>query len=64
VDGYLYGSNWLHNGDGNWCSVDWETGTLMYETHWENKGAVIFADDLLYCYEEKRGRMALVRPTR
>jgi outer membrane protein assembly factor BamB len=63
VNGYLYGSNWLHNGDGNWCSVDWETGTLMYETHWENKGAVIFADDLLYCYEEKRGRMALVRPT-
>jgi outer membrane protein assembly factor BamB len=63
TDGFLYGSNWLHNRDGNWCCLDWETGEVMYETHWENKGPIIMADSMLYCYEEKRGQMALVEPT-
>jgi outer membrane protein assembly factor BamB len=61
-EGFLYGSNWLHNRDGNWCCLDWDTGELRYETHWENKGAIIFADGLLYCFEEKRGQVALVEP--
>ncbi len=29
---------------------------------WNNKGQVIYADGLLYFYEEKRGHMALVKP--
>ena len=37
VNGYIYGSNWLHNGDGNWCCLDWNTGKNMYEEHWNCK---------------------------
>jgi hypothetical protein len=34
----------------------------MYEHTWNNKGSVIAADGMLYCYEEKSGNVALVRP--
>ena len=63
VDGFLYGSNWLHNSAGNWLCLNWETGEVMYETKWKNKGSIIYADGLLYCYEERRGNIALVEPT-
>ena len=63
VDNYLYGANWLNNSQGNWCCVNWETGKLAYETKWNTKGSVIYADGMLYCYEEKRGNLALVEPT-
>ncbi|MEN8228784.1 MAG: PQQ-binding-like beta-propeller repeat protein [Bacteroidota bacterium] len=63
VDGYLYGSNWLNNGNGNWVCQEWETGKVMYEEKWHNKGSIIFADGLLYVYEEKRGHVGLVEPT-
>lgn len=62
VDGYIYGSNWINNGSGNWVCLDWETGQVQYEETWKNKGNIIFADDMLYCYEEKTGYLALVRP--
>jgi len=62
VNGYIYGSNWLHNGNGNWCCIDWKTGETMYETAWINKGSIIAADNKLYCYEEKTGNIALVEP--
>ncbi|MFC2129697.1 PQQ-binding-like beta-propeller repeat protein [Bacteroidota bacterium] len=62
-DNYLYGANWIHNRDGNWCCLDWKTGELMYEEKWQNKGSIILADDLMYCYEEKDGHIALVEPT-
>ena len=61
VDGYLYGSNWHHNQMGNWVCLEWETGKEMYNTKWENKGSIISAEGLLYCYEEKRGNLALVK---
>ena len=63
VDGYIYGANWRSNGDGSWVCLDWNTGKVKYETHWNCKGAVTYADGLLYCYEEKRGNVALVNPT-
>ncbi len=63
VDGYIYGSNWLNNGNGNWVCQEWETGRVMYEEKWHNKGSVIYADGLLYIYEEKQGNVALVEPT-
>lgn len=63
LDGYIYGSNWINNGMGNWCCVNWETGELMYEEKWNNKGAVISADGMLYCYDEKRGNLGIVNPT-
>jgi len=63
VDGYLYGSNWVNNGNGNWVCQEWETGKVMYEEKWHNKGSIIYADGLLYVYEEKRGHVGLVEPT-
>src|SRR5665648_240567 len=62
VGEYIYGSNWKNNANGNWICVDWNTGKTRYETKWFNKGSVISADGLLYCYEEKSGNLALVKP--
>ncbi len=62
VDGYIYGSNWINNGNGNWCCVDWKAGELMWEEHWNNKGSIIAADGMLYIYEEKNGNVGLLRP--
>ncbi|MFC2103905.1 PQQ-binding-like beta-propeller repeat protein [Bacteroidota bacterium] len=63
VDDYIYGANWVTNRDGNWCCIDWETGQTKYETKWETKGSIIYADGKLYCYEERKGNIALVNPT-
>jgi outer membrane protein assembly factor BamB len=63
VDGHIYGANWANNGDGSWVCLDWKTGKVKYETHWNCKGAVTYADGMLYCYEEKKGNVALVKPT-
>ena len=62
IDGCIYGSNWLSNGDGNWCCIDWNTGKTMWEEHWNNKGSIIAADGLLYIYDERRGTVGLLRP--
>jgi len=62
VDGHIYGSNWLNNRQGNWLCMNWDTGEIMYEKTWISKGATVYADGLLYCYEEKEGTLALVEP--
>lgn len=62
VDGYIYGSNWIDNARGNWACVEWKTGKTMYEKPWQTKGSIIYADGRLYCYEERRGIVALVKP--
>jgi outer membrane protein assembly factor BamB len=62
VDGYIYGSNWLNNANGNWCCLDWNTGKKMYEEQWKCKGSIISADGMLYIYDEKSGYVGLVRP--
>ena len=62
LNGYIYGANWLHNGNGNWCCIDWKNGETMFEAAWINKGSIIGADNKLYCYEEKTGNIALVEP--
>lgn len=66
VNGVIYGSNWINNGQGNWVAVDWNTGALLYDHNWENKGkgSIISADGMLYCYNERTGAVALVRPAR
>jgi len=61
IDGYIYGSNWLNNGDGNWCCLDWKTGKKMWEEHWNCKGSIISAEGMLYIYEEKRGNVGLLK---
>jgi len=60
---YIYGSNWIDNRTGNWCCVDWKTGETMYEKEWFTKGSIIAADNMLFCYEERRGNFALVEPS-
>ena len=62
VGDYIFGSNWLNNTKGNWMCVNWNSGKTMYETTWFNKGPIISADGMLYCYEEKSGNLALVKP--
>ncbi|MBP5586717.1 MAG: PQQ-like beta-propeller repeat protein [Lentisphaeria bacterium] len=64
IDGKLYGSNWTSNNSGNWMCVDWESGETLYEVPWSNlgKGNVIYADGLIYMYEEKRGTIAIAKP--
>ncbi|QGY43050.1 PQQ-binding-like beta-propeller repeat protein [Maribellus comscasis] len=63
VDGNIYGSTWTNNARGKWASVNWDTGKTNWETDWQNKGSVIFADGMLYLFEEKRGNVALVKPS-
>jgi outer membrane protein assembly factor BamB len=63
VDGHLYGSNWVNNKRGRWVCLDWQTGEPAYEAPWMTKGAIIAADGMLYCYDERRGHLALVKAT-
>ncbi|MCK4881022.1 MAG: PQQ-binding-like beta-propeller repeat protein, partial [Bacteroidales bacterium] len=61
VDGYLYGSNFTGRNSGKWVCMNWDTGEIKWVGDFHNKGPVIYADGMLYCYEEKRGHMALVK---
>lgn len=61
VDGHIYGSNWINNNAGNWVCVDWDSGKTMYEKEWFSKGSIVSAEGMLYCYEEKKGNLALVK---
>jgi outer membrane protein assembly factor BamB len=61
VNGYIYGSNWVNNGNGNWCCIDWNTGEKKWEQRWNCKGSIIAAEDMLYIYDEKNGNVGLVK---
>lgn len=61
-NGYLYGSNWINNNKGNWVCMDWQTGKIMWEHTWDSKGAIVFADGMLYAYNEK-GNVGLIEPS-
>ena len=61
IGNYLYGANWEHNRMGRWTCLDWKTGKAQYENEWKNKGSIIAADGMLYCFEEKTGYLALVK---
>lgn len=62
-NGYIYGSSWHSNFSGNWVCLDWNTGRVGYDCHWFDKGSILYADNMLYCYEEQGGHVALVNPT-
>lgn len=62
LDGNIYGSNWENNSKGKWICMDWQTGAVKYENDWNTKGAMIYADGLLYVMEEKTGTVGLVNP--
>ena len=58
IDGFLYGSGQKNRG---WHCVDWETGEVKYtEKALGNKGNIIYADGMAYCYGEN-GSVGLVR---
>jgi outer membrane protein assembly factor BamB len=61
VGGYIYGSNFTQIISGNWVCLDWDTGEVMYEDDRYNKGQVIALGNKLICYEERKGRMLLVK---
>ena len=63
MDGYLYGANWINNGNGNWVCQEWETGKMMWEEKWYNKGSIIYSDGLCYIFEEKQGHIGLMEPS-
>jgi outer membrane protein assembly factor BamB len=60
-DGYLYGSNWQGNKRGKWVCMKWDSGEIIYVDDWDTKGAMIMADGLLYCYNEK-GNVGIAKP--
>lgn len=62
IGNYIYSSTHDNNSKGRWICADWTTGKTMWVTEWNNKGAVISADDMLYLFEEKNGNVALVKP--
>jgi outer membrane protein assembly factor BamB len=61
VNGYIYGSNWINNGNGDWCCIEWNTGKKMWQEHWNNKGSIISAEGMLYIYDEKNGMVGLLK---
>lgn len=65
IDGTIYGTN--HGRPAStWMALDWETGKTLYSNEWGNRGsgAIIAADGMLYCYSERTGAVALVKPAR
>jgi len=64
VNGYLYGSTFDGIPKGDWICLDWDSGKVMYDNKWNgNKGSIIYADGMLYCYDENTGDVALVKPS-
>lgn len=61
VGEYIYGSNWVNNGMGNWVCLDWNTGKTMFETAWFNKGPIISDGEMLYCQDEKSGNFGIAK---
>jgi hypothetical protein len=67
VDGVIFGSNWFNNNEGYWVAVDWYTGETLWEEPWyggKSKGSIIAADGMLIIYDDRRGYVGLVRPSR
>ena len=60
-EGYIYGSNYTTIRTGRWLCLDWESGKLMYNQGWNNKGQIITSNGMLICYEERKGNIALVK---
>ena len=59
VDGHVYGSNMR----GQWICQEFMTGRVMYKERGIGKGSVTYADGMLYCLNEGRGVVGLVKAT-
>ena len=58
VDGHLYGHS--DQKDGGWTCQNFETGELVWNNEGVGKGAIAYADGMLYCLGEKSGTIALI----
>ena len=59
IDGYIYGSGHKNKG---WHCLDQSDGKVLYTSDkLGKKGNIIYADGLLYCYDES-GMFGLVKP--
>jgi outer membrane protein assembly factor BamB len=61
LDTLLFGSSFTGRQMGKWVCMNWNTGEILWLQEWFNKGPIIAADGMLYCYEEKQGNIALVK---
>ena len=62
LDGFLYGSNFTGRNSGKWICMNWKTGEIVWIADFHNKGPILSADGMIYCYDEKHGNIALVKP--
>ncbi|MFH1614195.1 MAG: PQQ-binding-like beta-propeller repeat protein [Planctomycetota bacterium] len=58
VDDNIYGMS----SSGKLISLAAESGKVNYEDPGVGKGSIIYADGMLYCYEEKKGNVRLIQP--
>ncbi len=58
----LYGANHQAAPADSWICADWTTGKTLWTEKWYSRGSIISADGMLYLFEEKSGRVALVKP--
>lgn len=56
VDGHLYG----HSDSTGWLCQNFKTGEQVWASRKLGKGAVTYADGMLYCLDENNGTVALV----
>jgi len=61
LNGYIYGSNWINNSNGDWVCIDWNTGSKKWVEHWNCKGSIISAEGMLYIYDERKGNVGLLK---
>ncbi len=59
LDGYLYGGG--HNSR-SFFVLDWKSGEEVFSTKEIGAGNIIYADGLLYFYDEKKGLVNLIQP--
>jgi len=60
IDGYIYGAS--HNCNRkNWLCLELKTGKVMYRHKWQRQGSIIAANGFLYCWDEHKGNLALVK---
>jgi len=67
LDGVIYGATFGGRGTtGKWTAVDWLSGKTLWSEAWEGrtKGSIVAADGKLFVYEEKRGSVGLIKPSR
>jgi outer membrane protein assembly factor BamB len=57
-DGRIYGAGDFSK---KWICLDWKTGNELFSSNFLKAGNIIFADNMLYCYDEG-GNVALVEP--